>query len=373
MYSVTQQDKVASQGKQPLQKHFYAASQTSSNSLLHFSYRLIDLQKEIEKRTFYLGKYRKTEEAAHLMDLIGMSRDEGDLLYPFAKAAMGDVYDQLNVSALHIPKEYEWKDAVQPITIIPLPALSTYSDSFSTTVSNNLKKLIVSGTITGLTLKGGGNIDNAKYGIAIKATVGYRTKYTIVDSNVIVTPTKVIEVEIPSEYIHKTPSGDWQVSQFTIDVPLEPQTNMSSAELIDDTFTGTVTVNDVQLLLKAPLKLNVGSVIEVNGISYDVLQDTDENNLDLKTQCKAVDVDETMVEGIHYYFSVPNFLNMSSVSPLDTAIMEALVNRIIWKWLVLSYPAEAATYDTLYQDNLKSIAMRCNIFNKHWQQVPRIL
>ena len=63
-------------------RNFMPSTPSSGAQCLHFAYRLEDLQAEIEKRTFYLGKFRRGEngEVPHLLDLIGMSRDEGDLL-----------------------------------------------------------------------------------------------------------------------------------------------------------------------------------------------------------------------------------------------------------------------------------------------------
>ena len=326
MYSVTQQDKVAAQGKRPLQKSFYASSLPSSNSTLHFSYRLVDLQKEIEKRTFYLGKYRNTEGAAHLMDLIGMSRDEGDLLYPFAKAAMADVYDQLNMSALHIPKKYEWKDLAQPIILNEKKDLEgkiNQDDTLLAEVSRDKKSIIIKGSVTVTEPL------PAKSTPVFSCGVDYETTYKVIGSNVEYTTTKSIGIPIPKEYIRKGSGNEWNVIPYTCNIPLDPQSNITTEEVIKSCIVGGISNEMMQY--DSPITLKVGDVVSLQDVSYEIIEDTNENILDLSTQAVMVDQNETMNEGIHYYFSVPNYLNMSSVDPLDNAIMEALVNRIIWK------------------------------------------
>jgi hypothetical protein len=372
MYSISLTDKLAQM--MPVdQRHFFAASFPSSNNTIHFSYNLLSLQKEIEKRTFYLGKYRKSEEAQHLMDLIGMSRDEGDLLYPFVKAAMADVYDNLNLHTTHITKLYEWKEPSDAIVIAKIPQLNELqSSSINVAELPDGRSIVVSGTITDGGLKNGGNVDTSIYRIATRATVEVTTKYGIIGTDVVIQQKKTINFDIPSEYLRSLGNNQWQIVPFSIPVPLDAQSNMITEETIAN--IGTVSLEQGTMVLEEinPTFLPEGTIIKVDDITYEITEDTDSTKLKLNKQAKQVDPNETLVEGIHYYLSVPNYINLSSLAPLDTAIMEALVNRIIWKWLVLSYPAEAATYDTLYQDNLKSIALRCNIFNKHWQKVPRI-
>lgn len=354
-----------------LKKNFFALSESSKDNLLHFSYRLVDLQKEIEKRTFYLGKYRNTEEAKHLLDLIGMSRDEGDLLYTFVKAAMADVYDNLNLNTIHILKKYEWKEPKDPIIITPKKELNQQiHHSVVATVSDDKHYIIISGTIDN---DSSDNIDLSKYRITADFSIDVTTKYSIIGTNVIVSPVKHITFNIPADHLRSIGNDTWQIIPFQLEVQLDPQSTMTSAETIDKVSSPTFVQDSLKLEEINPTELPVGAIIEVGGLTYEIIQDTNSNTLDLSEQTSSVDPSETLVEGVHYYLYVPNFINLSSVEPLDNAIMEALVNRIIWKWLVLSYPNEASTYDTLYQDSLKSIALRCNIFNKHWKQVPRIL
>lgn len=357
-----------------LKKNFFASSESSKDNLLHFSYRLVDLQKEIEKRTFYLGKNRSAEGAQHLLDLIGMSRDEGDVLYPFAKAAMADVYDALNVSTAHISKRYEWLDEHNPIVINhPIPTLDPgIRETTMSKKSSDKLEIFLYGFINDNGLMGGGTIDYNNYDLSLEIEFDANIMYTVLETSTAISTVKTIRCLIPREYLkYDSATSRWILLDFKLPIPLDKQSDLTSKEIIDSITRPTIL--DQKLLLKNPQYIPVGTVITVGSIDYEIVEDTNENDLDLTKHAIQVDSSEMLVEGIHYYLAVPNFINLTSVEPLDNAIMEALVNRIIWKWLVLSYPAEAATYDQMYQDTLKSIVTRCNIFNKHWRQVPRIL
>ena len=89
----------------------------SSGEILHLWYKLDLLRDEVAKRSAYLGKFRRTEEAAHLLDLIKMTRDEDNLFVPFAKAAMADVFDALNLYAPEHEKAYFWREGRETIVI----------------------------------------------------------------------------------------------------------------------------------------------------------------------------------------------------------------------------------------------------------------
>lgn len=378
MYSITN-NKMGNY-KVPFPDHLLPTSLSSATKQLHFSYNLVDLQKEIEKRTFYLGKFRRTEEAQHLLDLIGMSRDEDDLLYSFTKAAMADVFDQLSLNTHHIPKGYLWKTIKDPIAI-DSNKMPPVKDNFVITpaVVNDGTAVQIDGSF-GISANGVNNYTKMYPLIELELTVN--TTFNVIGTNTALSRSKSVKVTIPSKNLLAFSANQWEIVRAVFPIELEEESSLTTAEKITS-CTATRIIPDAQIQLWIdPVKLYVGDRIvlerymsgdkEVSG-SYEITSDTDTNNIVINENAKEVDSSEIMTEGIHYFFNIPEYLNMSSIDPLDNAIMEALVNRIIWKWLVLSYPNEAATYDTMYQDNLKSIAMRCNIFNKHWQQVPRIL
>lgn len=106
-----------------------------SCEVLHLWYKLEWLRKEVDKRSAYLGKFRRTEEAKHLLDLINMTVDEYDLFIPFAKAAMADVFDAL---LKYVPKHEQtcfWREGKNTAVFtddqgLPNPAVSFYKGQY---------------------------------------------------------------------------------------------------------------------------------------------------------------------------------------------------------------------------------------------------
>lgn len=89
--------------------------------ILHLWYKLELLRKEVEKRSSYLGKFRRTEEAQHLLDLIAMTEDEVDLFIPYAKAAMADVFDVLNTYMPKHEKAYFFREGKETVILPDVP------------------------------------------------------------------------------------------------------------------------------------------------------------------------------------------------------------------------------------------------------------
>lgn len=375
-------------------RHCCPATPSSGNRTLHLFYSLLSLQKEIEKRTFYLGKYRTDKEngAPHLLDLIGMSRDESDILYPFAKSAMADVYDALNSSTIGIPKKYHWEDKPN---VAAIKQRVKVADTY--TLDNN----IITATAQTDYIKITGSVDYNALGEAtqtrvdivrkiicpnITLVVNYATtKDNIVTGDAVVTP-YAIPVMLTAQHIslRSTTISPIQLAvSCSLPFSLKAQDGIYTAEKL----SGSVTISDLALSsyyeYVNPERVLAGTRFTITNntsapaaTEYKALQEFTTNDLPdkLSTVAEVVEQGEIIEEGIHYYFDIPNYFNDTLIEPLDNAVLEALVNRVIWHWLVISYPSEAATYDTLYQSSIASLKTRCNIFQKHWtQRTPRIL
>ena len=89
--------------------------------ILHLWYKLTVLRNEVEKRSSYLGKLRRTEEAQHLLDLVAMTEDEEDLFVPFAKAAMSDVLDVLHTYMPKREKAIFWREGKETVILPDVP------------------------------------------------------------------------------------------------------------------------------------------------------------------------------------------------------------------------------------------------------------
>ncbi len=374
--------------------HCCPATPSSGNRTLHLFYSLLSLQKEIEKRTFYLGKYRTDEKngVPHLLDLIGMSRDETDILYPFAKSAMADVYDALSSSTIGIPKKYHWEDKPNVAAIKQrIKAASTLQQSTSTIAATaQTDYLKIAGTIDFDISNEAQDVQDSIVKKAICPDISLVVNYATTKNNIAtgdaVITTYTIPVTLTAQHITPTNTSATPITlQVSCSLPfsLKAQDGIYTAEQL----SGDITITDLALssyyeyihpeVVLAGTQFTITNNTSAPAATeYKALQEFTTNDLPdkLSTVAEVVEQGEIIEEGIHYYFDIPNYFNDTLIEPLDNAVLEALVNRVIWHWLVISYPSEAATYDALYQSSIASLKTRCNIFQKHWtQRTPRIL
>ena len=61
--------------------------------VLTLEYTYSELKEEVNKRTAFLGKYRSTENAAHLLDVVEMTEDESPLFESYIQTIAAEVYD----------------------------------------------------------------------------------------------------------------------------------------------------------------------------------------------------------------------------------------------------------------------------------------
>ena len=123
--------------------------QDDSCAVLHLWYKIPMIQDEIDKRSSYIGKFRRTEEAQHLLDLIRFSKDEENMFIPMAKAAMADVFDVLFPSMPRHEKAYWWDEGKETAEFtddpLPDPAVTFYAGQY-VKYNNDLYKAIEDGS-----------------------------------------------------------------------------------------------------------------------------------------------------------------------------------------------------------------------------------
>lgn len=213
-------------------------------NILHLWYKLSMLQDEIDMRSSYLGKFRRTEESKHLLDLIRMSKDETNLFIPFTKAAMADIYDALHIYLPRNEKAYFWREGKDTVVFTDTPA-------------------------------------------------------------------------------PPVPAVDFQKGQY---VKYNGDLYMAIADGSSDDFAGKLVPT------------------------------------------------EDYRDSIHYGIVWRCGSSINAVEPLDVAIFEALVARIIYKWLNYAYPDEAPRYLSEYEEHLEKIRRRAAILAgaQIVDRIPRI-
>jgi hypothetical protein len=325
--------------------------------VLHIWYKLSLLQDEIEKRSSYLGKFRRTEEAQHLLDLISMTKDEENLFYPFARAAAGDVYEVLDRFAPRHEKAFRWREGQNTITIDKLPSTKWTDSGIScsaatTTIFCNISISFIE------------SIDD-RYAVTLKVRIPYTTSYSIKRTGAEMTVNKSIESHV--NLVYDEDSDNWTAS-FSLAAALEGEGNETSAERLIG--AGNAEIEEVRLERLEPVVFKKHDWVEYDGKLYVAATDGDSNDI----EGKLVE-SRDFRESIHYLIAVPRDRSLSIIEALDSAVFEALVNRVIYKWLVLSYPQEAGVYLSQYNEAIEQIRLRCSrlVGAAVVKRIPRLL
>lgn len=86
--------------------------------IIHFYYPIEKLRDEVEMKTSYLGRFRKTESAAHLLDMLHMSKDEADLFNSYLKTGMSLIFGRIGKYTKNLHNAYRFEpelaDTVSP-------------------------------------------------------------------------------------------------------------------------------------------------------------------------------------------------------------------------------------------------------------------
>lgn len=344
----------------------YTISKNPYNDLpkLHFNYRLAELQEDVERTTSYLGKFRRTESAAHLQDLIAMTKDENNIFAPFAKEIAVGVYDEFRKGVLNEgDSSWKYKKSVVLKDIEIPPILTPYMISHK--LDHDDENIIISNVIFMTN-----NSDYDKYSVELHMEVTYNVKYHMMyDPDIQIIREKRIKFVIPPDKIQNE-GREYNVSSYVIPALLDAETDLTSKETIES--VSELRIIRCLALHKNDIELNIGDVVSVGENLYEMIVDTTINKLNIKND--TINIDHLDVnDGVHYYVDLYSMCQQSIISTLDEAIKNALMYGVIWKWLMLAYPAEAETYASLYDNAKKEVYSRCNIFKRQHNKVPRIL
>lgn len=273
---------------------------TNAYSQLMLTYSKATLKEEIEKKTAYLGKFRRTEDSVHLLDLIAMTDDEDDLFVSFAKEAMTDVWTALSAPFVAVDKYAHWIDtasAGNPVGIRYYFGVYYNSSNYEIVP---LEQAVL-----------GALVERIIYKWLLYAYPDAAGQY---DTNY---QQAIAEVTLRC--------NDFKARAAGVFTPLAKDAMM-----------------DVWSVLSAPF-------VAVSKRAW--WQDTATTDYQV---------------GVQYYFDVNYVLTSNDTAALRRTVLEALVARIIYKWLVLAYPGEAEKFDAFYQQALAAIPQRVNEFKARW-------
>lgn len=345
----------------------YTITQNPYNDLpkLHFNYRLAELQEDVERATSYLGKFRRTESAAHLQDLIAMTKDESNMFTPIAKEVALSVFDEFKKGVFNAgDSSWKYKDSLVLNNIVLPPTINPRIAEMN--VVKNGDDIHVYSMAFDIE-----EIDATKYSLEIFIELVYKVKYHMMyDPDIEVVRSKKMRYQIPKNSINYSGNGRYEIIDLFIPALLDKETDLTSREELVSVESAQIA--SCKAVAIEDTKLNIGDVIKIDDKLYEMLVDTSLNSLNIKKD--AVEIDHLDVnDGVHYYVDLYSFNQSASVNTLDESIKNALLYGVIWKWLMLAYPTEAESYLALYNNAKKEVYSRCSIFNRQHNKVPRIL
>ena len=264
-----------------------------SCAVLHLWYKIAAIQDEIDKRSSYLGKFRRTEEAQHLLDLIRFSKDEENMFIPMAKAAMADVFDVLFPNMPRHEKAYWWNEGTDTVVI------------------------------------DASHLDDGRLHLS-ETDEADEDGYVLVD-----------EIPVDDDGFILIAEGGVDEDGYIID-------DGSSVETIP---------------------FHAGQYVEFKKDLYMAIEDG--SNKDYAGKLVPT---EDYRNSMHYGILWRCKSNINAVEPLDVAIFETLVARIIYKWLEYAYPDEASRFLNQYNEGLVAIRNRAGILDgpKIANRIPRM-
>jgi hypothetical protein len=345
----------------------YTITKNPYNDLpkLHFNYRLAELQEDVERTTSYLGKFRRTEEASHLQDLIAMTKDESNIFTPLAKEVALSVFDEFKKGVFNAGDSwYKYKESVVLNDVVLPPSVSISAKEIIHGITGDELIIEYMSFISS-------DFDKEKYALELYAEVTYKTKfYMMYDPDIQVVRDKKVKITIPQASMELIKDNVFEINSYRIPALLDKETDVTSKESLESITS--VRIIDCRVMNKEDIQLNIGDAIKVDSELYEIINDTSLNNLNIKKD--AVKIDHLDVnDGVHYYVDLYSFNQSTSVNTLDESIKNALLYGVIWKWLMLAYPAEAESYLALYNNAKQEVYSRCSIFNRQHNKVPRIL
>ncbi|MBO7234092.1 MAG: hypothetical protein J6V13_03785 [Paludibacteraceae bacterium] len=326
------------------------------SDLVHFWYPIDFLAHEVWKRSSYLGKYRKSEDKEHLLEEVSMSADERDLFIPYIRAAMADVFDKLVAYTGDVRTAFLWDEGhpTVPITEHAVPDLSIHT--LEPTPEGSVLHLDVAVRLSQVLQDG--------YRLVGDANIGYVTKWEFNGSTYQTEKSSVGHVVIDASDYDAT-DGKYH---FSLQIPLDLSSSGAHTSSEEFSFVKSYTPINLRVESSNPKPLVPGTWIEYkdqygNVTLYKVLNNTD-TNADILDDRLFEQQPADFRHSVHYIIRKTPLMNHNVIEPVDVGLFEALVNCVLFKWLLVSLPSEAEIYGGLYQAEMDKIGERLKQLNQ---------
>lgn len=316
-----------------LAKMGICAKRAYSANISHFAYRIEDIIKEVHKRTTYIGANRRTKEGQTLVDAIAYTADEFDMDIPLTKDAMANVFTPLYEYAQGLGESYLYNEQTNT-HVLAKTDIAFESEHVISTSSNAIKIAVTSDT----------KVPNDHY-INIKATVTYEVTDIFENKT---TKTLQINTSLGCRNYDEAHGKYTYTLVTTPNYAADTEDNGLGADKI---VVKSVTNIEAKVMCLHPTVIKKGDWIEVteNGVKKLYIAKHDcTSNVVLGNEDDFEYMDFDFRGTIHYVLWFPNMHNSHGIlEALDDHLFEALVLYIIYRWLKIVYPEEAASW---YED-----------------------
>ena len=309
--------------------------------IMSYYYPIKDIAEEVYKRTSYIGRSRPTEEGNHILKLVAMTRDEGDIFESYLQDAVVTIYDSICCYGRTI-------------------AQSIIFDQFSNTIAlkenNGIDAQVTFGTET-----------------FNPTTSEVEIPYTLILSNQ-PTPNDAIKLKTSLVYMVKDSMGlleERETKQFeftlnaeggTINIPIDVDTTPSTIVGVKPEEFRRIVLHTHLLKVEsvAPVELKKDDWVELTKLDgtkelYRILMD-----------CNSNDVGNPILfsrsndyrNSIHYIIMQPKMFNENAIMGVDVAIFNALVHYIMYLWFLVVLPKEAEIALMEYNRHINNLKQR---------------
>lgn len=319
------------------------AGENASADPLHFSFPIATLREEIEKITAYLGKFRRTEEAQHLLDLIAMTEDENALFITYAQESTMEVWSTLSAPFVAVQKNGWWQETATDAYSAGVHYLFDLHYVMTPNETEPLRAAILEALVNRIIYKwllmsypNEAKQYETNYQQALAHIAKHCNDFKARWSGLFLPLAKASMTDVFDVLAAHMPKHEkalwWREGQET------------------------AVFSDDPALPSPPVKYYAGQYVEYNGDLYMAIEDGDSDDFATK-----IVPSEDYRDSIHYGILWNCSSNINAVEPLDVSVFEALIARIIYKWLQYSYPVEAKRYLDEYNEYLAQIKNRARI------------
>lgn len=288
--------------------------------VVYFAFKRAALLEEVKKRTAYIGRNRATKDGQSLLQQIALTTDESDIFQSYYLEASAEVYDVLSGLMPEDTTSYKIFPG-NPLVKVPLVGnvtptmVSLTQDQYSVGKVDVKMVVDVNGTdLTDIELMG-------------DATIYYDVKYSVGGNTLYDTKSVLVkDVEVKLDN-----------NAATAEIMFVPDLDGETYEQFN-----RIEFGEMRAVLNAPIAVNDGDVLEVDGHYYQ--SNSDGVVATLQDLAKMSELPMDLTDSVMYRIGATAEGNVSAdeweawdtnaIPAVDICIFGMIVNYVLWHWLM---------------------------------------